>query len=50
MNKLLKITCQSVPGGWRTCVNESVLIGPTFNSVNELWKWQKINIDTLKQK
>lgn len=49
MNMLLMISCKSVPEGWRTCINESMLIGPAFNNINDLWEWQKIYIDTVKE-
>lgn len=37
--------CQSVVGGWQTFDNESKrLVGPSFHSIANLWKWQKSNI------
>jgi hypothetical protein len=48
MSKLIMVSCQSVPGGWRTCINDSMLIGPIFNDMKELWNWQRINIEVKK--
>lgn len=41
----LELQCVNVPGGWQTCIkNTKVSFGPVFNSVVDLWKWQKENI------
>jgi hypothetical protein len=41
----MNIQCKSVLGGWQTCVKETdYLFGPVFNSVNELWAWQRTNL------
>lgn len=40
-----KYSCQSVLGGWQTIDNDtSALIGPVFNSCNDLWNWQRDNL------
>jgi len=39
----MQITCKSVVGGWQTCIssgNDEILVGPIFNSVQDLWSWQ----------
>ncbi len=39
-----RFTCQSVPGGWQTRDERTgKMIGPVFNSVNDLWAWQSAN-------
>lgn len=41
----MNIQCKSVVGGWQTCVVETgYLFGPVFNSVNDLWAWQRANL------
>ncbi len=39
-------TSRSVPGGWQT-EDEATgrLIGPVFNKVNDLWAWQRANLE-----
>jgi hypothetical protein len=36
--------CISVLGGWQTQAPDGAMFGPTFNSVNDLWIWQRSNI------
>lgn len=41
----LSFCCVSVPGGWQTAVTRTgYTFGPVFNSVNDLWNWQKVNL------
>jgi hypothetical protein len=42
----MKITCQSVVGGWQTFDSAfNCLIGPVFNKTTDLWEWQKANLE-----
>jgi hypothetical protein len=39
------IKCFSVVGGWQSGFELSgVLFGPVFNSITDLWQWQRDNI------
>lgn len=40
--------CKSGVGGWQTETSTGALVGPVFNSVNDLWLWQKVNDNALK--
>ena len=47
----MKYACWSVVGGWVTAsVNAEgeliEFIGPVFNSITDLWKWQRDNLYT----
>lgn len=36
------MSCKSVAGGWQTALAETgETFGPIFNSVTDLWDWQK---------
>lgn len=36
------IACKSVVGGWQTTLTETdETFGPIFNSIMDLWRWQK---------
>lgn len=37
-------SCLSVLGGWITQCNDGSTLGPVFNSVNDLWNWQRDNL------
>lgn len=42
---MIELQCANVPGGWQTEIkNTNVKFGPVFNSIVDLWKWQKENI------
>lgn len=42
---MISIYCVSVVGGWQTGVSETnITFGPVFNSVQELWAWQKATL------
>ena len=48
---MVNILCKSVVGGWQTCVTETgYLFGPVFNSIQDLWNWQRINMYSLKER
>jgi hypothetical protein len=44
----MKITCQSVVGGWQTVMmfadGTESLVGPVFNRTTDLWLWQRANL------
>ena len=41
----MKIICKSVPGGWQSCVDGTgYLFGPTYNKIQDLWAWQRMNL------
>ena len=47
----MKYACWSVVGGWVTALvgsdgEPSEFIGPVFNSITDLWKWQRDNLYT----
>ena len=49
--RTMKYACWSVVGGWVTAsVNAEgepiEFIGPVFNSITDLWKWQRDNLYT----
>ena len=49
--RTMKYACWSVVGGWVTAsVNAEgepiEFIGPVFNSITDLWKWQRANLYT----
>lgn len=36
------MVCKNVPGGWQSMLVETgEMFGPVFNSVTDLWEWQK---------
>ena len=43
-DKTKGFTCLSVVGGWQTKTPEGETIGPVFNKVQDLWKWQAANL------
>ena len=46
----MNIQCKNVPGGWQTCVVETgYLFGPVYNSINDLWAWQRANLYALRE-
>jgi hypothetical protein len=47
----MKYACWSVVGGWVTASVDAEgdpveFIGPVFNSITDLWKWQRANLYT----
>ena len=49
--RTMKYACWSVEGGWVTALvgadgKPSEFIGPVFNSITDLWKWQRANLYT----
>ena len=47
----MQYQCRSVVGGWQTVQlgfdgEVSEFIGPVFNSITDLWKWQRANLYT----
>ncbi len=41
----VNIQCKSVVGGWQTMVVETgYLFGPVYNSITDLWNWQRVNL------
>lgn len=43
----MTFACKSVLGGWQTVLRigeHEALIGPIFNSSQDLWAWQKVNL------
>lgn len=49
--RTMKYACWSVVGGWVTALvgsdgEPSEFIGPVFNSITDLWKWQRANLYT----
>lgn len=44
---VIEITCINVVGGWQSAVkspNINYPFGPIFNSINDLWEWQRNNL------
>lgn len=41
--------CKSVPAGWQTEIwseeTQSQLVGPVFNDIEDLWRWQQSHIE-----
>lgn len=47
---MINIICANVAGGWQTEVKGTgYKIGPVFNSITDLWKWQKINLFNMEK-
>jgi formate-dependent nitrite reductase cytochrome c552 subunit len=49
--RAMKYACWSVVGGWVTASVDAEgelveFIGPVFNSITDLWKWQRANLYT----
>lgn len=43
----MELMCVSVIGGWQTGIKgTAVLLGPVYNDVCDLWRWQRDNILT----
>ena len=47
--RTMKYACWSVVGGWVTARTDSEgnvaeFIGPVFNRITDLWKWQRANL------
>lgn len=43
----MDLECVSVLGGWQTGIKgTSVLFGPVYNKVTDLWQWQRDHIYT----
>lgn len=42
----MRILTPSVPLGWQTEINGK-LVGPVFDRVHDLWKWQGENLDPV---
>lgn len=41
----MELCCASVPGGWQTEIKTTgYRFGPVFNSIVDLWKWQRTNV------
>ena len=41
----MELQCASVLGGWQTEIKATgYRFGPVFNSVVDLWKWQRTNV------
>ncbi len=41
----MELTCASVLGGWQTEIKATgYRFGPVFNSVVDLWRWQRENV------
>ena len=44
----MKITCQSVVGGWQTLMmfanGTESLVGPVCNRCSDVWDWQRDNL------
>jgi hypothetical protein len=42
---MVQLACLSVAGGWQTCVKDTdITLGPVFNKLPDLWKWQWENL------
>jgi hypothetical protein len=42
---MIQVQCLSVAGGWQTVVKETgYTFGPIYNSITDLWKWQRVNL------
>lgn len=42
----MNIVCRSVVGGWQSFDEDSgLLFGPVYNKVNDLWEWQRYNVE-----
>jgi hypothetical protein len=46
----MKIVCLNVLGGWQSCIQGTdATFGPVFNSITDLWNWQREVYDTQKE-
>jgi hypothetical protein len=42
---MILVRCASVIGGWQTqVIKTGYVFGPVFNSIGDLWKWQRENL------
>ena len=41
----MELICASVVGGWQTAIKATgYRFGPVFNSIHDLWEWQRENV------
>lgn len=41
----MELACANVPGGWQTEIKATgYRFGPVFNSIADLWRWQRENV------
>mgnify|MGYP003342568484 FL=1 len=41
----MELQCASVAGGWQTEIKATgYRFGPVFNSITDLWRWQRENV------
>ncbi len=46
----MELTCASVLGGWQTEIKATgYKFGPVFNSIVDLWRWQREHVFGARQ-